>query len=354
LLKAAQNIWVVKMENMRKHSLGALVLLCFMVGAGPAGALAQESAASQADPVFATVAGTVITQSEYGSALQTAARSKFYHGKPPEGEVAALQREVANKMVARVLLLREAKRLGMRPDAAAIGQAVQGYEQRYAGNERWQKERAQVLPRLTERLEQDNLLAQLENDVRAKVVADPAAARAYYARHPEKFTEPERLRVSLILLKVDPAAAPQILAGADAEARAIAKRLREGADMAELARLHSADRSAAQGGDMGYLHAGMLPNGAEEVLKAMRIGQISDPVRVLEGIAIFRLTERKEARLLPFDTVAARAGELQLSEGKDAAWAAFVAELRRQTPAQIDESLFFPLAGPVPEQGRVK
>lgn len=334
--------------------MGALLLLCAMAGAGPVSALAQESAASAADPVFATVAGTVITQSEYGSALQTAARAKFYHGKPPEAEVAALQREVANKMVARVLLLREAKRLGVQPDAAEIERALQGYEQRYANSERWQRERAQVLPLLTARLEQDNLVAQLEKDVRAKVAADPAAARAYYARHPEKFTEPERLRVSLILLKVDPAAGPQVLAGAEGEARAIAKRLREGADMAELARLHSADRSAAQGGDMGYLHAGMLPNGAEGVLKAMQPGQTSEPVRVLEGVAILRLTERTEARLMSFEKVAARAGELQLSEGKDAAWAAFVAELRRQTPPQVDESLFFPLAGAAPAQGRVK
>lgn len=342
----------MKMKDTRKHSLGALLLLCAMAGAGPVSAVAQEAAAGAADPVFATVAGTVITQSEYTTALQAAARAKFYHGKPPEAEVAALQREVADRMVARVLLLREAKRLGVRPDAAEIEQALQGYERRYAKSERWQQERAQVLPQLTARLEQDNLLAQLEKDVRAKVGAEPAAARAYYARHPEKFTEPERMRVSLILLKVDPAAGPQVLAGAEDEARAIAKRLREGADMAELARLHSADGSAAQGGDLGYLHAGMLPNGAEMVLKAMRPGQTSEPVRVLEGVAILRLTERTEASPLPFEKVAARAGELQLSEGRDAAWAAYVAELRRQTPAQVDESLFFPLAGAA--QGRAK
>lgn len=341
------------MENMRKYRLGALALWCAMAGAGTARAAAPESAAPAA-AVFATVAGAVITRAEYEDALTAAARAKFYHGKPPEGEVAKLQRDVADKMVARVLLLRAAARRGLSPDAAEVEQAVQVYEQRYGKSERWQRERAQTLPRLVERLRQDNLLARLEKDVRAAVVADAAAAERYYRSHPEKFTEPERLRVSLILLKVDPAARPELLAAADAQARALVARLREGADMAELARLHSNHESAAQGGDMGYLHGGMLPGGADEVLKTMQAGQISDPVRVLEGIAVVRLDERGAARLTPFEAVVARAEQLQLSESRDAAWDAFVAALRRDAPVQIDQALFFPLAEPALEPGRAK
>lgn len=313
---------------------------------------APEQAAGAPALVFATVAGVVITQDDYAAALTAAARNKFYHGKPPEIEVARLQRDVANKMVARVLLLQEAKRRGLRPDADEVEHAVQLHEQRYANNERWQQGRAQMLPGLIERLEQDNVLARLEQDVRGAVRADPAQAEAYYRAHPDKFTEPEQSRVSLILLKVSPFGPPEAWAEAGARAEALAQRLREGADMAELARQYSEDASAAQGGDMGYLHAGMLPGNASDKLKALQPGQTSEPLRVLEGYAIVRLTARKEASLVTFETARARAEQLQLAERKDAAWAALGADLRKAAPVQIDESLFFPLADAA--QGSVK
>ena len=77
---------------------------------------AAEARAADAAAVFARVADSVILQKDYDDAFAVAARSKFYHGKAPENEVAKLQREVADKLVVRVLLLREAKRRGIAPD----------------------------------------------------------------------------------------------------------------------------------------------------------------------------------------------------------------------------------------------
>lgn len=345
------------MEHIWKHRFGTLVLSFAIAGVdlGAArAAAAQEPAASAGAPVFATVAGTVITQDEYATALTRAARAKFYHGKPPEADVARLQRDVADKMVARVLLLREAQRRGLQPDADEVERAVQAYEQRYADNERWQQSRAQVLPGLIERLGQDSLLARLEQAVRGEVRGEPAQAEAYYRAHPEKFTEPEQLRVSLILLKVSPSAPPAVWAEANERAKAIHKRLGEGADMAELARQHSDDASAQNGGDMGYLHAGMLPDGASDKLKTLQPGQTSEPLRVLEGVVILRLTTRKEAAMVTFEVAKARAEQLQLAERKDAAWNALAVNLRKAAPVQIDESLFFPLADAVQGPGSVK
>lgn len=343
------------MEHIWKQRFGTLVLSVAIAGvdlAAARAAAAPEPASAAPALVFATVGGVVITQDDYAAALTAAARTKFYHGKPPEIEVARLQRDVANKMVARVLLLQEARRRGLRPDAEEVEHAVQVYEQRYANNERWQQSRAQVLPGLIERLGQDNMLARLEKDVRGEVRADPDQAEAYYRAHPEKFIEPEQSRVSLILLKVNPSAPAEAWVEAGARAEDLARRLREGADMAELARQHSQDASAAQGGDMGYLHAGMLPGNATDKLKTLQPGQTSEPLRVLEGFAIVRLTARKEARLVAFETARARAEQLQLAERKDAAWAALGADLRKAAAVRIDESLFFPLADAA--QGSVK
>lgn len=335
------------MKRTQEHLCRAAVLTLALLAAGNgvAGAPAPAATGAAAQPaVFARVAGTVITQEEYDAAFNAAARGKFYHGKPPENEVAALQREVGEQLVARVLLVREAKQRGLRPDAGEIQKTLQAYEQRYANSEQWKKSKAQMLPRLTARLEEESLLDQLEKIVRAVPAPALNEVKAYYAAHQDKFTEPEQLRVSVILLKVDPSSPSAAWVKANEEAAGLVKKLQAGADFAATARLHSADASAQQGGDMGYLHKGMLPDGTEAVLKAMKVGDISNPVQLLEGIAVFRLADRKAAKLNGFERVQARAQGLLQREKSDQTWDRFIADLKKKTPAQIDQSRYLPLA----------
>lgn len=323
----------------------AALLPLFHAGAGDiAAGNAQAGSAGGKSAIFAKVGDTLITEQEYLEAYSTAARGKFYHGKPPEGEIAKLQREVGQKLVARVLLLREAERRALRPDSAETGKALQAYEQRYANSAQWKQNRAQVLPALTARLEQDNLLSQLEKTVRAEVKVAEGDVRAYYLKHSEKFTEPEQLRVSVILLKVAPSAPVAVWEKANDEAVSLLARLRGGADFAALAREYSMDPTGEQGGDMGYLHAGMVPAGTEAELAKLQPGETSDVLRLLEGVAVLRLVDRKAARLMEFDAVKKRAQELVQKERADAAWLSFVAELAAKTPAEMDQSHFLPLA----------
>ncbi|MES2149403.1 MAG: peptidylprolyl isomerase [Pseudomonadota bacterium] len=314
-----------------------------------AAGVAVHAAEAPAPGVFARVGEQVITQDDYSAALAAAARAKFYHGKPPEQEMALLQRSVGDQLVERVLLQNEARRRAIRPDAQAIEKQVQGYEKRYAGSAQWQQNKASMLPPLVARLEQESVLAQLEAGVRSNTVS-PAQARAYYAAHQDKFTEPEQWHVGLILFKVEPSAPTEEWVRIDAQAQAVALRARAGEDFGALARQYSADASAAKGGDMGYLHVGMLPEGTQKALAALADGGVSDSLRLLQGLGVFRLVERKPARLQGFDAVAQRAAELAQREQGDRNWSALLLQLRAQTPAQLDTSRFLPLAG-APEAG---
>ncbi|MDP2369633.1 peptidylprolyl isomerase [Rhodoferax sp.] len=331
------------------NQLSATALLAVaLVGAG--NSLADNTAPPKPVPaaaqstVFARVGDTVITVDEYNLAFGVATRGKFYHGKPPEAEIAVLQREVSDQMVSRILQLREAKRRGLRADATAIAKTVQTYDQRYASSEQWKNNRSQLLPPLVARLEEEDTLSQLDKSVRAGVQPDEQQVRAYYAANQAQFTEPEQQHVAVILLKVEPSASSATWQKADEQAKAIAKRARAGEDFAALARQYSADPSAKQGGDMGYLHAGMLPDGAQEALTKLKPAEIGDSVRLLEGYAVFRLVERKAAKLHGFDAVKVRAQELAQRELGNRAWAAFIADLKAKTTVQIDQSRFLPLA----------
>jgi parvulin-like peptidyl-prolyl isomerase len=325
---------MTKMRFPLRHALAATcAALCVL-----------QAAAAPGTTPLAKVGEAVVTQQEFDAAYAQAARGKFYHGKTPEAEVAQLQREVAQSLVDEVLLVREARRRKLKPDAATVQKTIASYEERYRDSAQWKTMRAEVLPRLKDKLERDSVLAQLAAQV--KHVEDPTAAQLqqYWREHQDKFTSPEQVHLGVILLKVDPSSPQAQWDGAKNEGAAIVRRLKAGADFAELAKLHSADPSAERGGDMGYVHAGMLPEPAQKAVDPLKPGQFTDAVTLLEGVAVFRLVQRKPPVLNALDAVRERARELYLRERADEAWTTLLASLRRETPVQVDETRFLPLA----------
>lgn len=73
------------------------------------------------------------------------------------------------------------------------------------------------------------------------------------------------------------------------------ERLDNGADFAELARLHSNDLSAAKGGDLGWLYQGDTVPEFERAMDGMKISEISVPVQSPFGWHLIQVLERKNA-----------------------------------------------------------
>lgn len=296
---------------------------------------AQEVPKAQAE-VLARVGNQDITVQEYAMALRTQARKRFYHAKPPEDVLAAFRREVADQLIDRVLAVQEARRRGIKLDKKSIDAEMEKFRARrtQGGSEHDNKLFWDALRR---EMEQEQLLGRLRSQVNAKVQPGTAAVKAFYTQHPEKFTQPEQQKVSVILLRVAPSSAQVVWDAATREAGQILARIKSGADFAELARVHSADASAAQGGDMGYLHKGMLAREVEEILAKLSPGDITEPVTVLEGVALFKLLDRKPARLGSFNEVKARATDLLVKEQQAQAWKNLLDSLRASTPIKLDE-----------------
>lgn len=312
---------------------------------GPAAAAATspDASALRASPVtFAKVGRTVITVPEFQQALTVAMRKKYYHAKPPEAEFAKFQRDVADDLVNRVLLLAEARRRGVKPDEQKIKATIAGYDQQYGQSATWQTQRETMLANVVPRLEDDSRLERLEVQVKTTGEPNETQARAYYDKHKDLFVEPEQVKLAVILLKVDPSSSQAVWDAARDEATRIHHKLSGGGDFAELARLHSGDRSAAQGGEMEYVHRGMLPEAVQKIVDGLATGRTSDPVQLLEGYAILRLDGRREARQRRFDDVRERVGDLWQRERGQAKWAELIGSLRRAADIRIDESRYLP------------
>jgi len=286
-----------------------------------------------------TIDDTEISREQFELQAYNEARQTYYHGRPNSGsEILEFRKGFADKMIDRVLLLDEARRRGIAPDHESIAAKLAVYEDRYGDTERWQVEGEQMLARVRERLEEDSLLNALEEQVKAVEMPDDSELQAYYQANPDKFTEPEQIRVSTILLAVPSSSTAEVWEAARRAGAELVSRITAGESFEDLARMHSAEPSGKNGGDMGYMHAGMLSENAQQAIDKLEVGEMSDPVTVLEGIAIFRLTARKEASLQTFATVQQRAiGLWQRDEG-ERMWSQTIAELRSRSSITIDDA----------------
>jgi peptidyl-prolyl cis-trans isomerase SurA len=71
-------------------------------------------------------------------------------------------------------------------------------------------------------------------------------------------------------------------------------RIENGADFAELARLHSDDTTAARGGDLGWVSPGDTVPEFERAMAALQQGQVSKPFKTAFGWHIVQVLERRE------------------------------------------------------------
>lgn len=251
--------------------------------------------------------------------LRVGYQKKFYHGKPPQDEVNAFQADMVEEAVNEVLLVNEARKRGL---SVASDYIDAEYKKRTEGLTQEEVEAVDDFSvRLRSRIEIDRLIDLIEENVIDSVV-DPSESqvRIYYEKNPEKFTTPSRERVQMILLGVPAFGGQDMWAEATEKAAVLVADLRSGADFFEQAMIHSSDVSASNGGDMGFLHDGMLGGTAQQVVGLMEPGDISEPVLLLEGVGIFKLLERTEATLNEFSIVQSRAKSLLVRELKDSAW----------------------------------
>jgi parvulin-like peptidyl-prolyl isomerase len=338
--------------SAHRRLLAALTLLSLGAAAHaadppqPASAPANSSANARAAQPFARVGDTVISGADYQRALAVATRKKYYHAKPPESEYAQFQRQVGEDVVNRELLIAEARRRGVQPDRDKIKGTVAGYDSQYKDSPNWQANRDKMLANVVPQLERESLLERFEQLIKRAPEPSAAAARAYYEQHKDLFVEPEQVKLSVIMLRVDPTSPQALWNSAKAEAAQIHKRLLAGADFAELARLHSNDRSAPQGGAMDYTHRGMLPEAVHGVVDKLAVGGLAEPVQTLEGFAVLRLDGRRPAAQRSFEQVQQRAAELWQRDEAEARWKKLIAELRQATPIRIDETHYAPTRGP--------
>ena len=244
-------------------------------------------------PAVVSVNGAVISREAIAREIQN---------HPADRPIAAWQ-QAARALVVRELLLQEAERLGVvaEPTSDEAG--------------RREAEEEALVRTLIER----EVLTPEPNE---------SECRRFYERNFSRFRSPDIYEAAHILFagrEDDPNAS----AVARTCAETIATELRlQPKRFAELARLHSACPSGAQGGNLGQITAGQTTAEFEQALLDMEPGQISEqPVATRYGFHIVRLDQKIEGRQLPFELVADRIADYLREAVHRRATAQYIARL---------------------------
>ena len=167
--------------------------------------------------------------------------------------------------------------------------------------------------------------------------ATPAEAREFYEANKDRFQQPEQVRASHILLKVEaPEGDP-----AWAEAKKKIEQLHteasaEGADFAALAREHSDDSSASEGGDLGFFPRGVMVPDFEQAAFSLKDGQLSEPVKSRFGWHLILRTDHRPSGPIPFARVEDQLVRQLTSARFQESLRAYLQELREQAEVTLE------------------
>lgn len=143
----------------------------------------------------------------------------------------------------------------------------------------------------------------LEQDkVAASIQLTEAELRAAYNGALDNFRVPERMRARHILLSTQGKSEEEKKA-LRAKAEEILKQAKAGADFAELAKKHSNDSNASEGGDLGFFGRGQMVEPFEKAAFALQPKEISGVVTTDYGYHIIQALEKEPARVEPFEKV---------------------------------------------------
>ncbi|TAK92539.1 MAG: molecular chaperone SurA [Burkholderiaceae bacterium] len=106
------------------------------------------------------------------------------------------------------------------------------------------------------------------------------------------------------------------------------------ADFAELARLYSADGSAAKGGDLGWIYPGDTVPEFERAMDALQPGQISEPIETPFGWHLIQVLERRSQQASA-ERVRVMAREAVRERKADAAYQDWLRQIRDEAFVEI-------------------
>jgi len=300
------------------------------------------SATGESEPSqdkVAVVNGSVITRADFDREMRSALGRLSSTGEPiAHSQLSQLKKEVFKKMITRELLYQESQNKGIKVNEAAINEQLVMLKKRFPGEAEFKKMLSQM------NLSEVDVKSQFERGMAIqefidkqfvqKVTVSDKEVRAYYDSNPVFFKQAEQVRVSHILVSVDPKKDPSQKAESRKKIEDIQQKLRKGEDFSALAKEYSQCPSGSEGGDLGYFQRGQMVKPFEQAAFALGPGEISDIVETKFGYHLIRLADKQPESVVPYEDIKDRIGQYLKQEKAEKEVVSYVQNLEEKAKVE--------------------
>ena len=311
--------------------------------APPAGALLgpepPKPVPAQLPEVLARVNGETVSKTDFDRAVS--ALEARNGGPVPPAQRDRIFRDVLDQLVDYKLLVQESRTRKIAATDAEVDERVKEIQKNFPSEDAFNQmlaSRKTTIDQVRADIRQDITVQKLiANEITAdKTAVKPEQVTDFYAKNPDQFKQPERVRASHILIMVPEKADAATKAAARAKADDILKEVKAGKDFAALAKEHSQDPGSAQnGGDLGFFQQGQMVGPFNDVAFKLAPGSVSDLVETQFGFHIIKVAEKQTGRTVPLEEVRPQLEQYLERQNREHQTDAFVNGLKAKGKVEI-------------------
>lgn len=285
------NVKIKLSDYLRPLLVGAFLL-------GNATLVASAGAEVRAlDRIVAIVDNDVIMQSQLDQRIREVEQTIEKRGAemPPRD---VMQQQVLERLITENLQLQIGERSGIRISDEELNQAMATIAQR--NNMSLDQFRAALerdglsLDTAREQIRREMVISRVrQRRIAERVQVSNQEVENFLASDLGKLQLSEEYRLANILIPVPESADSAAIQAAEKTARDTYEQLQNGADFAKLAVSRSASENALEGGDMGWRKAAQLPQPFDAEVRAMNVGDFTQPVRTPPGFILLKVLDKR-------------------------------------------------------------
>jgi peptidyl-prolyl cis-trans isomerase C len=287
----------------------------------------------------AVVNGVNIASKDFNQALNYYLQMVAQRGQQiPESQMPEIKNAILENLIITELLFQESKQKGIQVNAEDVTKQLQSIKQQVPSEAEFKKllgENQITESDLRLQIERDMAIQQLiNNEVAQKVMISDEESKTYYDTHPQSFVQPEQVRASHILIKVDADATEAQKTEARKKITAIQQKLKKGEDFASLAENYSEDTTSKKGGDLGYFGRGQMVEPFEEAAFSLKPNEISDIVETQYGYHLIKVVDKKPEAKLTYAEVKDRLDQYLKQQKLQSAEKLYIDNLRKNAAVE--------------------
>jgi len=289
-------------------SRGSILLIIFVLSiiAANLSALAQTPEPTM-DKV-ATVNGTAISREAYDREVNLYQQRAAREGQQlPEFQLQMVKKQILDRMIETELLYQDSRKKEIRVESQAVENQINDIKKRFPNDAAYQEAIKQMdlsEAVIREQIEKGLAINELvKTQIAEKIKISDDETKEFYNANLDRFRQPEEVKASHILIKVEADATEPQKAEARKKIENIQGKLKKGEDFTALAKEYSEGPSSSRGGDLDYFKRGQMVKPFENAAFALEIGQVSEIVETPFGLHLIKVFDKKSGGVLAYNEV---------------------------------------------------